>query len=720
MKDLIGRDDAIVIAILAERSGQGPLLLAIDDVSLELLRSVFARIGRLPPSTVQVLQAAAVLGREFWVDDVACLFEGPSCQVDDALREGVVTGVLDPPCGSRMRFARALLADVLLADLPPVLRSRMHGRAGGAIEARTEGALSPESLSELSRHFLSAPRDVAASKGVHYGLQAAADAMRRLAFEQAAGICERIRAVAPQGDHQLDVAIGLGLGECLWKLGRCEDARSQFRRIYAAAVGADDATTQARAALGFAGPHELGAISAEGLALLEAAVALEGLPNVVLAAVLSRLASAMGRMGELPRARSLAEKALVLARESGDESLVVFVQRGRQYALSHPNETGERLTAARDLVVRTTVRLPDQEAFARAAEISHLIVAGQLPDAEERLRELDVVAERLRQPFHLYCAALWRSSLATARGDFARGQAAAADALALAPEGLDRHSYVMQLLPIHRAFDTTGELIADLDDVTRGRAEPVWGLVLALALAEGGRCHAAGMVLRRFLDETLTTTARDHSWILGMGLVGLLGVALADEHAARVAKAELAPYRERLVTDGSGWMVLDTVAAVLGDLNLLLGKPETALQEFATGAEVARHNMMLPALSRCLLGSARAFGRLGRTVALGESLSEARAIAGELGMPRLLREAEELADQVRPCHDPFSCLTSSERRVVALVAEGLTNPEIGARLYVSPRTVQAHLRNVFAKLNVSTRSELAGRAAQRRNTPYGL
>ena len=60
----------------------------------------------------------------------------------------------------------------------------------------------------------------------------------------------------------------------------------------------------------------------------------------------------------------------------------------------------------------------------------------------------------------------------------------------------------------------------------------------------------------------------------------------------------------------------------------------------------------------------------------------------------------------RPTHG-WPSLTPTERKVVALVAEGLTNPQIGQRLFISRRTVQTHLAHVFAKLHVSTRTELA-------------
>ncbi len=52
-------------------------------------------------------------------------------------------------------------------------------------------------------------------------------------------------------------------------------------------------------------------------------------------------------------------------------------------------------------------------------------------------------------------------------------------------------------------------------------------------------------------------------------------------------------------------------------------------------------------------------------------------------------------------------LTAQEAQIARLAREGLSNPEIGTRLFISARTVQYHLRNIFAKLGIASRSQLS-------------
>jgi len=62
-------------------------------------------------------------------------------------------------------------------------------------------------------------------------------------------------------------------------------------------------------------------------------------------------------------------------------------------------------------------------------------------------------------------------------------------------------------------------------------------------------------------------------------------------------------------------------------------------------------------------------------------------------------------------------LTPQERQIAQLARDSLSNPEIGARLFLSPRTVEWHLRKVFGKLGIRSRHELANALARSDSEP---
>ena len=106
----------------------------------------------------------------------------------------------------------------------------------------------------------------------------------------------------------------------------------------------------------------------------------------------------------------------------------------------------------------------------------------------------------------------------------------------------------------------------------------------------------------------------------------------------------------------------------------------------------------------------------GRDVA--DRLGQARALADEIGAPLLLAEIDALARRGRvplasgdeAGEDGRLGLTTRELEVLALVAEGHTNREIGARLYMSDKTASVHVSRILAKLSVRNRGEAAAAA----------
>jgi DNA-binding NarL/FixJ family response regulator len=91
-----------------------------------------------------------------------------------------------------------------------------------------------------------------------------------------------------------------------------------------------------------------------------------------------------------------------------------------------------------------------------------------------------------------------------------------------------------------------------------------------------------------------------------------------------------------------------------------------------------------------------------RTVASGESMLDPEAAS------RVLRRIRDQAERA----DPLSGLTGQERRILELIGEGLTNRQIGERMYLAEKTVKNYISALFAKLGMERRTQAAAYAAR--------
>ena len=118
-----------------------------------------------------------------------------------------------------------------------------------------------------------------------------------------------------------------------------------------------------------------------------------------------------------------------------------------------------------------------------------------------------------------------------------------------------------------------------------------------------------------------------------------------------------------------------------------------------------------PDLARAHLLYGEWLRREGRRLNAREQLRTAHDMFSEMGIPgfaeRARRELAATGETARKrTDDTRGDLTAQESQIAQLASEGMTNPEIGAKLFLSPRTVEWHLRRVYPKLGIGSRKEL--------------
>jgi DNA-binding CsgD family transcriptional regulator len=187
------------------------------------------------------------------------------------------------------------------------------------------------------------------------------------------------------------------------------------------------------------------------------------------------------------------------------------------------------------------------------------------------------------------------------------------------------------------------------------------------------------------------------------------------EAAVRSGEPELAADAFSQLSETTGAAGTDWALGIEARSRALLSDDEAAERLYREAIERLARTRIRPELARTHLLYGEWLRRLKRRLDAREQLRTAHKMLAAMGMDAFAqRAARELGASGETARkrsvESLDQLTAREAQIARLARDGLSNPEIGARLFISPRTVEYHLHKVYGKLDITSRNELAGGA----------
>ncbi len=666
--------------------------------------TILRRLSFLSDEALGLLRSASVLGSSFALAELSTVIGRPAFTVSSMLQEAFDGGVLTDD-GDRVRFRHDLIRDAIYEDLPQSMRVGLHREAvnrlvqSGAPAQRVAEHLmrsAERGDTDAVEWLTKAARESAASSpGIAVDLLHRAielteptdDARDALQVELGGTLmwagrladAEAVSRSLLDGPHapSVDAAARICLGRCLLTQGRIREALGELELV-----------------------HQSATVSAEQES---ASWAWSSTAHVSLT--------------HLDAAVTDAEQARSVAARAGDDTSLSLALSALALVAVSRAQLSEALELSNE-----AVRCADDSPQRRAHSYPHHITRGhvlleldQFAEARATLETGMRISEELgvRWPLGSYQTVVAVERFAAGEWDDAISSFEAG--LELMETTGERYNLVagyssMSLIALHRndleraalAASAAGRELTGSGWRYRGH----WARWVQALLAEArGDIRSAFVTLAECWDRCAGSGLTIEYPLLGPDLVRL-AVATGDHaRADQVTSAVAGVAADNGVASFTGSALrcqgmrdgdpdalrsaVDAYAQSPRPLELALACEETGVAL----AKVGNARSAVEYLDRALVS----YDRLEAARDAARTQSRLR----RLGVRRGRRGARQ-----RP-QSGWGSLTTTERAVTDLVAEGLSNPQIGERMFVSRRTVQTHLAHVFQKLQVSSRTELA-------------
>ncbi|NLE71473.1 MAG: AAA family ATPase [Actinomycetales bacterium] len=702
----------------------------------EVLRS---RVERLDPDVQELARVASVGGRIVSEPLLRAVAEHHTAgDVDRLLREAMAANVLGWEEG-RVAFRHALLAEAVYEDLLPGEQVRLH-------RAYRDAILADPSLASAARLAHHATRCQDTATALVASLRAADEAASVVAPQEEHRHLEKALRLWASVPDAADVAGTTRVAVLERAAGAASRSGDHPRAVAlgreALTEPVDDPVLRAHLRVCLA-RHLLG-LERERDALEQARLALDELPDDAPPgarawALATHARTLLVTERDDDAARDAAERAAAVADAAGDAAaaadalatLAVLVVDDPDHAARLLIEARERAREAGDLVTeqRCHHNLVTTYYYAgRLEEAAAALDAGFARNRETGLEWSDFGMS------HLFFDRLVRYCL----GDLG------------VPEAISPTHPVSRaarrdtsLEPLIAVFDAVALYSAvargDEDAIARGQAlRPMWERDSQVALLSGGPTIDAltwagrldeAVQLATELIEHLGRTWDDYFlggiWLAALAIAALADGAEADRRAgvdpalkvrhgdellerARAAAVRGRPRGGRLGPEGVAWLRRAEAehARLAGTADPELWRRAVEAFSYGYRYEVARSRWRL----------AEALLHAGDRDAARAELDVAHAEAVAMGARPLAEATAALARRARldvAAPHRGEVLTDREAEVLELVAQGLTNRQIGERLFISGKTVSVHVSNVLAKLGATSRAEAVAIAHRR-------
>jgi ATP/maltotriose-dependent transcriptional regulator MalT len=679
-----------------QRAGVAPLALPLAPGGR--LRHAFAgRIAALGPRARRALLVASMhAGEDLPAIAGACLHAGTDvAELTSAEACGLVR--LTP---GRVVFAHPLIRGAMHGDASPSERRAAHEALAGVLGGERRvwhlaaAAVGPDEgvAAELER--------VGSEAAARRAYTAAAAALERSAGLTADGSCASRRLLAA--------------GRAASAAGETDRALSLLERAVAAAADPDRRAlaeqVRGRMLVWRGRPEEAMRVLVE-----QARLVAPGQPALA-AAMLADAASAATTTNRHPEAEELARRAVALIGDDTEATLRASVLTMLGWVLTLRGKAREARPA-----------LDEAGRLARGLDglgphwpWLHLLLRSRLPHGELELarEESAALGARAREAGAL--AALSGAQVVAGDVAFRLGDWDAADAIT--SEAIRLAADTGQLPLQGLALYTRARLAAARghDEESREAALHAMELARSGGITTGLRHVHAALGFNHFcqerVDEAIAELERVERHEAGTGMREPTAVPwapdLVEAYARRGDEADARRVLRTLARQAAVTRGPVAAAAAARCRGLLDADFDRA---FALALACDDRRPMPFERARTLLAYGRRLHRARRRAEARERLREAltgferlRAAAGPVQGERELRAAG--ARRRRPAAED-GALTAQERRVAAAVRRGATNREIAAELFLSPKTVEFHLRQIYGKLGVHSRTQLLARLA---------